>query len=535
MHDRSVTGDTGGPAVAPPTAGVTLTHRPLHHRQFVLGPAPVVPDAGWRSTSLPGGLVLSSSPAVRVTRVRDGRGALWHLIGRAVSAAPGAPAPDEALAAHTSEPIERVYSRWAGRWALIGEGELHIDAAGAMACYHRFTADGALWASNSPALINDLPGISPAPRTSPPLLARSRGMDWYPPPATRFEGIDRLLPSQVLRLSPGASLVRPRGLLDDAFEGMEHERLLDAIESILRATLAAYAAEDGDCWLPLTAGIDSRLVLAAAAAVGVPFTAYTFAAPGASRADLALPPLLAARVERPHRLIPPGVLRRDRRTLYDLHTAGHSVEVDRELFARSQWDPIPAAALSLRGGIFEVGRSFYARRLPERLPRAPDAAEELIAQRFQFDRFHRGSSAHTDGIRRWLAWARETPEPSLDWRDRLYLEQTIGGWLAATAQALDLVGCELAYPANSQVLLSALLALDAGRRRSGDHHIELIGRLAPGLLDYPVNPPDPFLERSSALVRSEWHDLRSYPGRLPYVRPRARGLADQARSRLASR
>ena len=535
MQDASVTKGISEPAAAPPAGPAALTHRPLHHRQFVIGPARIAPDGGWRTKPLPGSLVLSHSAALRVARVRDATGVMWHLLGRAVAAVPGAPSPEAELAARQSEPIEQIYTRWAGRWALVGDAEIHTDASGAMGCVYRPAEDGTLWVSSSPALINDLPGIPPAAVVGPALLVGSRGMDWYPPPASRFEGVHRLLPSQILRMSSGGPSIRPRPLLDDAFAGMDHDRLLDAIESILRTTLASYAAADEACWLPLTGGIDSRLVLAAAAAVGARFTTYTFAGSAAAHADLTLPPLLAAAVERPHVMIAPGHLRDARRTLYDLHTACHSVEVDRELFARSQWDSIPEDALSLRGGIFEIGRGFYADRLPERLPDEPADAEALIARRFQFDRFHRGSSAHRDGIRRWLAWIRETPQAGVDWRDRLYLEQTVAGWLSSTAQALDLVGCELAYPASSQVLLSALLAVDPRSRRRGDHHVELIGRLSPALLDYPINPPDPFLSRSAALLRREWHDLRTYPGRLHYVRHRAAWLAGQARARRRRR
>ena len=531
MQHPGATDGSSEPAVEPPAEAVALTHRPLHHRQFVVGPARVAPDGGWHAEPVEGSFVLSASPALRIARVRDGAGVAWHLLGRAVAAAPGAAPPEDELRARTGEPIERVYSRWAGRWALVGDGEIHTDASGAMGCYYRSAVDGGLWVSNSPALVNDLPGVPPAAPVGPPLLARGHGMDWYPPPATRFDGIHRLLPSQVLRMSSDGSRVRPRKLLDDAFTGMEHDRLIDAVESILRTTLTSYAATGRECWLPLTGGIDSRLVLAAAAAVGAPFTAYTFAGPGTPRADIELPPLLAAAVERPHVLLPPSLLRPHRRALYDLHTAHHSVEVDRELFARSQPDSIPQGALSLRGGIFEVGRGFYAARMPEHLPDDAVEAGDLIARRFQFDRFHRGSKAHRDGIRRWLAWMREEPQPGLDWRDRMYLEQTIAGWLSATAQALDLVACELAYPANSQLLLSAVLAIDPERRRRGEHHVELIGRLAPALLDYPINPPEPFGARSAALLRRELHDLLTYPGRLHYVRSRAAWLSDQVRAR----
>jgi hypothetical protein len=298
---------------------------------------------------------------------------------------------------------------------------------------------------------------------------------------------------------------------------------------MLRATVAAYAGAGADLWLPLTGGIDSRLVLAAAAAEGVRVTTYTFHRPGLAYADAALPPRLATAVGAPHVAIHPGPVHPGRRSLYDVHCAGHSVEVDRELFARGEWDEVPHHALSLRGGVFEAGRCFYHGRLPRRLPDDVDDAHSMLRTLFQFDRFHAGSAAHDDGLARWLAWAAGTPEPGLDWRDRLYLEQTTAGWLGSTAQALDLFACELAYPANSRALLSALLALDEGARCGGDHHRDLIARMAPDLLSLPINPPGPVTARAASLVRREWHDLRAYPGRMTYVRHRLRWIRDRAR------
>jgi hypothetical protein len=186
--------------------------------------------------------------------------------------------------------------------------------------------------------------------------------------------------------------------------------------------------------------------------------------------------------------------------------------------------------VSLRGGIFEVARGFYRSRFPATLPADDSDAFALIASVFQFDRFHRGSAAHRDGVMQWLRWARRSTEPGLDWRDRLFLEQTVTGWLGSTAQGLDLCACELAYPANSQLLLSTLLAIDAGRRAEGRHHEDLIGRMAPELLRIPFNPPPPLAARTGALLRSELHDLRTYPGRRSYVRHRALWLGRAARS-----
>ena len=518
---------TGLHSPLPPQAAEEPTHPTLHRRQFVLGPAPVRPDAGWNTRAVDPSLVLSWSPSLPVASAVDSRGGVWHLLGRAVQAdADGAP-PLVELERMQDGPVERLYRRWAGRWVLIGGETVHTDAGAALGCFYRTVEAGeaaGAWVASSPALISDLPGSPPAAPIGPPLLAISKGMDWYPPPASRFAGVHRLLPSQVLRLAPAGPRIESRRLMADATGQADYGRILDDAERTLRTTVAAYASGASELWLPLTGGVDSRLVLATSVAVGADVTAYTFDRPGLAPGDRELPPRLAAAVGVPHVMIKSGPARPERRSLYDLHTARHSIEIDRELFTRGQWDVVPRSATSMRGGVFEVARGFYRSRFPAELPADDGEAHALIASVFQFDRFHRRSRAHRDGIARWLEWARRTPEPGLDWRDRLYLEQTIAGWLSSTAQGLDLFACELAYPANSHLLIGALLRIDVGRRAAARHHIDLIGRMTPELLQFPFNPPGPIAARARRLVRSELHDVRAYPGRIAYVRHRMRWL-----------
>lgn len=521
---------------SPTPIGEEATLRTLHRRQFVIGPASVLPDAGWTTRPIDGSLVLSSSASLPVRSAVDASGRVWHLLGTAVQADPdGAPPLDE-LRGLRDGPVERLYERWAGRWILIGGGAIHPDATASLGCFFRTVEEGTAgtWVSSSPALISDLPGVGPAVAIGSPLLAISKGMDWYPPPASRFAGVRRLLPSQILVLSPtGPKIERRRLLLDSPGSG-DYPNLLDHAERTLRTTMAAYAAEPADLVLPLTGGVDSRLVLAAAIATGADATAYTFDRPGLAGGDRDLPPRLAAAAGLSHSLIGPGPLRPDRRLLWDIHTGHHSIEVDRELYARGYWDVIPRPAISLRGGIFEVARGFYRSRFPRALPHTDEEAFRLIASVFQFDRFHRGSRAHVDGVAEWLVWARSTPEPGVDWRDRLYLEQTVAGWLSSTAQGLDLCAPELAYPANSQRLLSTLLRIDPERRAAAQHHVDLIARMAPQLLRFPINPSPPVVRRAGALVRRELDDLYRYPGRLAYVRHRIRWARDAVRSLAGS-
>jgi hypothetical protein len=277
------------------------------------------------------------------------------------------------------------------------------------------------------------------------------------------------------------------------------------------------------------------LVLAAAVAAGVDGTTYTFERPGMGEGDRRLPPRLAGAVSLRHVFVrPASTSDPERCRLFDRHTAGHSIEIDRTYFAQGMWDEIPAEAILLRGGVFEVARGFYYQRFPRTLP-AEDYAYRLVADIFQFDRFHQQSQAHHDGLRAYLAWLRQTGElTNVDWRDRLYMEQTIAGWLASTAQALDLFTPELAYPANSRHFLGLVLSLPASLRKSGQHHVDMIRRLAPPLADLPFNPPAAAGTRLRQLAAGEVRDFARYPGKARYVRHRARWAARQVR-RLRAR
>src|SRR5205085_2877275 len=80
-----------------------------------------------------------------------------------------------------------------------------------------------------------------------------------------------------------------------------------AIEVVQARLVAAWRALPtlGGLWLPLTAGYDSRLLLAAARAAEVDVTTFTFENPRMSRADRDLPPALARIPNVEHRLIEP--------------------------------------------------------------------------------------------------------------------------------------------------------------------------------------------------------------------------------------
>jgi hypothetical protein len=504
----------------------------LHRRQFVLGPAPFHAAEEWVAEELGPSLHLSRCPELPLERVTDRRGVDWLLIGIALQSDPAAPSPARHLAS-SSSPLD-VYRSWSGRWILTSATELHVDAGATLGCFHRTINAGSsaeLWVSSSPALLAALPG-KPRLSIAAPRIFHEKGMDWYPPPSSRFPAVRRLLPTQILSLDPTSrERVIARPPLDVA-DATNVDEAFGALQQNLVTSLTGIAERGGPVWLPLTAGVDSRVILAAAKHASLPLRTFTQTYPLMPADDRTLPPRLAERAGYEHEFVHPSRFSRSRRDLFDAHTAGHCVDADRRLFAHGQWEALPAGALILRGGVFEIGRCFYHRKFPHPV----DDLFLAVANRFHFGEFHASSFAHLSGIAEWVDWVSRTPVPGLDWRDRLYLEQRIGGWVSSIEQALDLTPYERAYIANSHAYMTAALSLPEETRRSAGHHIALIRRMAPELLDFPFNPGD---HRKIVLARRrlryEWREVAARPRKLGYVAGRGTRVAAGVLGRLHAR
>ncbi len=454
----------------------------------MLGPRSCSPVPSWTTTYIPRTGYLCHCPELTVASAEDADGQVWYLLGLAIQSEAGRPEPVDEITTATHDTIQDLYQTWAGRWVLIGAGELHMDSSGLLGCFYTLVgySGGATeehWVSSSAALLAEVSDIDRTPTRN---ILHGEGFDWYTPPRSRFESIRRLLPSQLLMLADGNIL--PRRLFPELSETFAYDDILERLRGNLATVLRGASATSGDLRLALSAGYDSRLLLAAARYAGVPVKTYTQVYPGISQADLTLPPELARAVGLTHSFYSEGTFREDLAAMYDRHTAGHSVDRDRHFISHGQFDwGRRGDTLLLRGGALGAGKAVFWRKFPreESRPTLPDV--ETMVRRFGYEGATEGHPL-VSALGEWIDWTHRTPHPELDWRDRLYLEQKLGGWLSSIEQSLDLIDAVSLQPANSGSYYAHVLQVPPAKRCTGQHHVDLIGSMAPELLAFPFSP-----------------------------------------------
>ncbi len=462
---------------------------PQHHRQFMIGPEPMKVHPDWQVETVNGCGILSYCPKLSVRKIISRGGAEYVLIGMAVQSDASRPAPVEELK-DLQAGVADLTDSWAGRWILIADGVLQTDAAGMMGCMYSVMG-GATCVSSSTTLLR----TPQTPVFDDRILEHGVGLEWYIAPFSRYEGIRRLLPSQQLDLKTGRicakRLFKPVQLT--------YEQALRRVENTLVTTVAALAKTSQSLWLPLTAGFDSRLLLAAVLRAGVKLRCYTQAYTGISHGDLTLPPKLARLAGFDHVLIQPGKFDHSKEAAFALHTGEQTADRDKEFLCRGQWDYFGETDLIIRGGGIEIGcprASRYHFSASEDAPCSVPPVDQIMAEHDQTP-----SMPLVCALEEWRRWTEATRHHELDWRDRFYIEQRLGAWASSIEQALDLSPCTRVPVSSCARYMSSMLQVPDHIRRDSAHQVELIRRMAPELLAYPFNPKEPFSRRIPRAIR----------------------------------
>lgn len=202
-----------------------------HRRQFIIGPKAVHPYDDWCCHQLDALNWVSYCPELRAGWTRDADGAPWVLFGLAVETLEDKANPLAEIARTRSVDVSDLYASWAGRWVLLGRGQVHMDASGLLGCFYGKAPNNQTWVSSSPALLARILSPDALLTVDPRSLRYEVGISWFTPPRSRFAGMYRLLPSQAIALDSGD--IQPRPLMPPIEPARGYDETLDLLKRSL--------------------------------------------------------------------------------------------------------------------------------------------------------------------------------------------------------------------------------------------------------------------------------------------------------------
>jgi 2'-5' RNA ligase len=471
-------------------------------RQFVLSTQRIdwIPHA--RQFQIGGRYFLSAHPDLEVTQVAHDRRSLT-LVGFVLD--PDRPDLDhddilsdalDALAGGTTLPD--VIDRWGGRWVLFAEhldGDDDVvvvtDATAQRGCYFaRASWAGEFVCGSEPGLLARQMNVGMDPQAVD--FIRSRPTDdfevyWMPGDTTLYSEIGALLPNHVLSL--GTRTVQrfwPTSPLPVVAYPVQLDECLHLLRGQMQSALRRFQVA-----LPMTAGWDSRLMLALCRGVEPDPYAFTIAYPGASAGttDVTVPARLLARLGIAHHVIayPSEVDARFKRVFLD-----NNVSANTAYCADSQalHGTFPDGRICVTGDAAEVVKSYFQRTRPESEPLTGKELAEMTRL-----------GSHPFVERAMTNWLDDVGDPPIEILDLFCWEQMGGRWQAKVRSEYDMVQESFAPLSNRQLLRTAL-CIDAGRRSAPDFEFfaDLLRALWPEVLSEPINPPEP-LSRSRRIAQ----------------------------------
>jgi hypothetical protein len=461
----------------------------LHRRQFLFASGGVEPLPGCRMVEVGSGCELSVHPDLDVARV-EADGVLVVLLGFILDPAQpqrGNREIVEGLLAETrgAADFAMATSEMGGRWVLLrrdaaGWTIVHDATGQRQVCFTRGPRAGGFLCASDAGIIASRIGLEMDAAAVD--FIRSRGESdfevyWMPGDRTLYREVAALLPNHFLTLPDGGAHrfwpVREPARRDP---DEAHSECL----AILRGLIAA-AGRRFPLSVPMTAGWDSRLMLALCRDRAADLYAYTFDYPNMPRnsRDVWVPARLLPALGISHQVIPyPETIGADFKRLHRICNvaANDSYCAD----AQALYAVYPEGHVCVTGDAAEVVKCYHARADGAT---GKVGARELAAMS--------GLGGHPFVIAAMSEWLEEAGDPPVELLDLFCWEQMAGRWQPKVRAEYDMVQDCLA-PLSHRRLLETMLGVDPALRRAPDFTFiaRLVMALWPEALSVPVNPPE---------------------------------------------
>ena len=373
-----------------------------------------------------------------------------------------------------------------GRWALVAtfgnKKYLFNDALGLrQAFYTDPECTGSLLVMSQPKIGADLLDLTidiAAQEFIDSHDFRSNPEYKWPGASTPYSEIKHLLPNHYLDLGTGLC---HRYWPNRRLEKIELNDAVNEFSSLLKGLIEA-AASRFDLALAVTAGIDSRLVLAASKDVRDKisyFTVRQWMAPD-DHADVAVSGKLLDQLGLQHSIIKASVTttpefsRVFKKNVFMAHDHyGSDAEAILKYFSRKK--------VAVTGSGAEMGKCCYDLL---GLDHGDITAEQLLTVLHEMGT-HKFSIQH---IQQWLQGLGDTHNVNLF--DLLFWDLSHGNWLPMTQLEFDIAWKDIFTPYNCRTILTIMLSVDEKYRKEPDPKLflETIRNLWPEVLCEPINP-----------------------------------------------
>lgn len=469
-----------------------MKNKKLHfRRQFILGPKEVYPSDDWACIKIMKNLFLSTHPDLSVHKTEE-KNNIILLIGYILDPYHTFWDSDQIVQylIKSSSNIDDLFeniSVMGGRYVLIArindESIIFNDPVGYRQIYYTIDKEGNTWCASQPARIAEAIEINEDERIKNELnkieLFKDTSEYWLPGELTIYNNVHHLIPNHYLNLDKKRVY---RFWPKNNIEPLSLNEVAEDSSKLMQGIMKS-AANRFNLALGVTAGADTRVILAASKDIANKIYFFTYTHPGLDEngPDIAIPRQILEANGLDHHIIPYDDNMDDdfkyhffQNTQIPRVMKGNNANTVYKYFKKTSKE-----MLVCNGEIGGIAKRFY--RLPYFLPLNGTVLSILTKMA--------GSKHIEESHERWLESAKIAQKHGIHILDLLYLEGRMANWSSMATSEYDIAFDSLS-PFNCRRIIQNFLYAPKNYRKSGSYkiHNALINYMWPELSKYPINP-----------------------------------------------
>lgn len=470
---------------------ISIFEKLLYHNQFILGPFFVEALPSWKRIKINNSIYLTIHPDLNACQAVYENKSIT-LIGLILD--PENPEADDSdiiggLIRKLSDcdNFMACTYKFGGRWILIvddgGEVRLFNDATGLrQVFYTEILYAGDLWCASQPGILAEILNLEMDGDAIDFINSyefRKHKEYRWPGHSSPYRGIKHMLPNHYLNLETGRC---KRYWPDKPLRYLPIDEAIEKISHTLQGLMKS-VSNRFDLALSITAGWDSRLVLAASKEIKDKISYMTVRQSGMpeSHPDIIIPSLLLSRLGLKHDVVKSNYVMNGEfaRTFYKSVILAHDVYAPD---AQAILNYYSQHKVAVTGSVSEIARWSVRAELKKSKKEEITAGDLSILQKMGKNQYA------LNCFKDWLSGLGEIYNVHIldlfDW------EQGHGNWLATCQLEFDSAWKDIFTPFNCRKLLITMLSVEEKYRKPPKYKLyeKLILNLWPEVLTVPINP-----------------------------------------------